>query len=357
VIIATIACNNYLPKAMFLAQTARQHHPDAMIVLCVVEKKVHAEALACGLFDVIIRASDLYNSEFATLIFKHSVIEAATAIKARLIIWLLSAYCNESLVVYLDPDIWVFSRFNELINELFFDIAVTPHHLRDEEIAEAVQDNVLRTLQCGIFNLGFLAINRSQTAYDFLNWWETRLRMFCYIDFPRGLFVDQKWVDLAMSFFDLCVLRHPGYNVANWNISQRSLEMENGHLVVNGEPLRFLHFSGIDTGRDLWVFRKYAPSPDAFIHKVREAYVRHIGSYDQKLLSQEGWSYDFFDSGERITLETRIACRNNPALLERHPQPFRESNEVFCKKPVELAPLESSVEWLARKNQIPQGSA
>jgi hypothetical protein len=331
VIIATIACNNYLPKAMFLAQTARAYHPDVTIILGLVEKSIHDEAVDCGLFDRVVVARDLYADDFEAFIFTHDVIEASTAIKPRLLRWAFSEYSEERLVVYLDPDIWVFDSFDELFDdEGTFDIAVTPHQLRDEPTAGAVHDNVLRTLQCGVFNLGFLALTRSQTTDEFLNWWDSRLRIYCYIDFPKGLFVDQKWVDFALSFFDLCVLRHPGYNVANWNISQRWIEeVEDNKFLVNGLPLKFVHFSGIDTGKDLWVFQKYVPNPDAVIHELRQSYLQHIGSFDRNALSQEPWSYGFFDSGEPIAPEARIAGRYDPTFLELHPQPFKESNEAF----------------------------
>ena len=137
VIIATIACNNYLPKAMFLAQTARAHHPDATIILGLVEKSIHDHALGCGLFDRVVLAADLYEDDFEPFVFTHDVIEASTAIKPRLLRWAFSEYPDERLVVYLDPDIWVFDRLNELFDEGLFDIAVTPHQLRDEPTAGA----------------------------------------------------------------------------------------------------------------------------------------------------------------------------------------------------------------------------
>lgn len=314
---------------MFLAKTARMHHPHATIALCILEKILPRPALECKLFDDVFLAADLGYENFDAYIFRHNLTEACTAIKAKLLSFLFERHPNEELVVFLDPDIWIFSPLNEIFLNSTFDVAVTPHHLEDETTLEATKDNVFRTLQCGVFNLGFLAIRRSEVAFDFLKWWDRKLRMFCYVDFSRGLFIDQKWIDLAISFFDLHILRHPGYNVANWNISKRILSYSGPELLVNREPLRFIHFSGIDSGRDLRIFHRYAPDPNAIIHKLRKEYKCHVKSMDQNSLAQESWSYDFYETGERIMLEARIACRNNPKLLVLYPRPFSEGNEAF----------------------------
>ena len=39
-----------------------------------------------------------------------------------------------------------------------------------------------------------------------------------------------------------------GYNVAYWNLASRALAQSNGHVEVNGKPLRFFHYSGFDAG-------------------------------------------------------------------------------------------------------------
>ena len=59
--------------------------------------------------------------------------------------------------------------------------------------------------------------------------------------------VDQKWMDLVPGFFDgVYILKHPGYNVAYWNLHGRSIEFKNGDVLVNGEPCYFFHFSGMN---------------------------------------------------------------------------------------------------------------
>jgi hypothetical protein len=57
------------------------------------------------------------------------------------------------------------------------------------------------------------------------------------------MFYDQLWVNYVPVFYDNSyILKHPGYNMARWNLHERSL---NANYCVNQSfPLRFFHFSG-----------------------------------------------------------------------------------------------------------------
>ena len=80
-----------------------------------------------------------------------------------------------------------------------------------------------------------------------LSWWQGKLRRHCIIAHDQGMFVDQSWIDLVPGLFpNVCVLRHPGYNVAYWNMAQRPLQVSvSGAITVLGQPLVFAHFSGL----------------------------------------------------------------------------------------------------------------
>ncbi|MEJ0046136.1 MAG: hypothetical protein WDN04_08425 [Rhodospirillales bacterium] len=67
------------------------------------------------------------------------------------------------------------------------------------------------------------------------------------MDIAGNMFTDQRWMDLAPTFVARpCILRHPGYNVAYWNLAHRVVaRASNGRWTVNGERLVFFHFSGI----------------------------------------------------------------------------------------------------------------
>jgi hypothetical protein len=82
-----------------------------------------------------------------------------------------------------------------------------------------------------------------------LRWWFRRLRYECVSEQDRGVFVDQKFMDLIPGFSDAaCILRDTTCNVAYWNLQQRKLTQVGHHWLVDGRKLRFFHFSGICIG-------------------------------------------------------------------------------------------------------------
>ncbi|MBA9086023.1 hypothetical protein FHR92_002495 [Fontibacillus solani] len=345
-IITTSICANYLPKAMVLARSVKRTNPDAHFIVCLLEREIHPAALTCDAFDEVVLAKDLGFEQFDKFIFKHSIVEAATAVKGQLFVYMLNRYVEENQFVYLDPDIEVYDELVELKAALDeHAIVLTPHLCHPEDIMDAVMDNELSALQHGVFNLGFLAISRSEEAERFAAWWASRLSMFCYDDIPRGIFTDQKWIDLAPCYFDVYILKHPGYNVAPWNLSKRKLIYSDGYQ-VNGQKLRFFHYSGFDSGANEGMIRKYVPDLSNCVYNLRDDYVRQLEEADQSKLGRVEWSYDFFHSGEPIKRNSRIIFRDVPELPYRVENPFAESNDFFEKY--------ASVEMVAR-NVIQQG--
>lgn len=326
----TICCDNYLSQAAELSISIKKTNPAHRLIVCLFEKNRDNVGELADFFDQIILAEELNIDLFDRFVFRHTQMEAATAIKADLFLWAFKKYGKEEYFIYLDPDIKVFNSFESIV-KLFstHSILVTPHHLEDEDTVEGIKDNMIRTLMCGTFNLGFIGIKRNRESLQFLKWWQNKLHLFCYIDFTRGLFVDQKWIDMAFSFFDIGVVRSAAYNVANWNISKRKLAFtQSGNITVNREPLLFFHFSKINIGKDLYYFKKYLEASNP-VFKIREEYIRGINQRGHKIQSTKRWGYDYFDSGERISSEARYYYRNQPKLMELCIHPSSLSNETI----------------------------
>jgi hypothetical protein len=188
---------------------------------------------------------------------------------------------------------------------------------------------MLRTLSCGVFNSGFVAVRRSLKATHFLEWWNEKLHEYCYKDESTGLYCDQKWLDIGVSFFDVTVFREIGYNVANWNVASRHLSYAPvlGYR-VNGRPLRFFHFSMINYDRDLYYFTKHLGSENP-IFDMRARYIRRVAELDRGGHSRLPWTYDFYNSGERISADARLAYRDQLHFAANVPKPFGESNAAM----------------------------
>ena len=103
-----------------------------------------------------------------SFMLRHEITEACTAIKAAGFLELMRREAADDHFVYLDPDIWVFSKFEELEKALLTnEIVLTPHHLNEEFAYNEVVYSVFATMMCGIYNLGFIALSRSQTVLFF----------------------------------------------------------------------------------------------------------------------------------------------------------------------------------------------
>jgi len=241
----TICSRNFLAQAQVLHDGLRRHHPGIAfhVALCDEANGVDLDAMP---FEMLL-LDELGIPHLADMVERYNITELNTAIKPFAFLSLFERYPGAT-VVYFDPDILVASRLEELEGLLRdgADCVLTPHLCEPAEFAEMDDSKMLRY---GIYNLGFCALRDTPEVRRVVAWWGRRLEAQCVIDLPSGLFVDQKWADLLPAFIGrTAILRHPGYNVAYWNLSQRTLRAPapgtDGDWRVNGEPLRFFHFSG-----------------------------------------------------------------------------------------------------------------
>lgn len=318
----TSICSNYLPKAMTLAESVKRHCPGAKFVLCLVEREVPVAAASCPDFDEVVLAKDAGWDNFDRFMFRHAIVEASTAVKAQFMLNLLERFPDEDKFVYLDPDVLVYSNLSELERLLDDEsIVLCPHLLRPGNI-----DMEISSLAHGCYNLGFLGISRAQNSHAFLTWWAERLFQFCYDDINRGIFTDQRWIDLAPCFFDVSVLKHHGYDFATWSLLNSDLREVDHSYQVNGDPLRFIHFSGLDSGTidraiGWWLTDS---NRDTFV-KLYQEYKELLAAHGQETLGKLPWTYANYADGQKISKEARVAYRNQD-LWSVIPSPFDSSD-------------------------------
>jgi 2-polyprenyl-3-methyl-5-hydroxy-6-metoxy-1,4-benzoquinol methylase/glycosyltransferase involved in cell wall biosynthesis len=241
--VCTIVAKNYLAHARLLALSLREQHPDSRLSVLVLDD-------VDGYVDVaeepyrLLRPQDIDCEPFEQMSAAYSVIELSTAVKPWLLRKLLS---EDDHAIYLDPDIQVLAPLDELRElALEHDIVLTPHNLTPIP-RDGCYPSEESILIAGAYNLGFIALGPGEAARELLGWWSERLETDCVVDPGSGRFVDQKWIDLVPGIWpNTHLLRDPAYNIAYWNLHARELEHADGKTLIEGRPVRFLHFSGYD---------------------------------------------------------------------------------------------------------------
>lgn len=319
----TSITSNYLPKARVLAASVKRVDPSVQFHLMLCDDPPVGFDLEKEPFDSVITAESLPIENLSGWLFSHTVVELCTAVKG-IALEVIFENKGADKVFYFDPDMVVFSRLDELAAELdSHSILLTPHQTDPETSDDAIMDNEMASLTYGVFNLGFVGVRNDHEGRRFSRWWADRLLSYCHDDLPRGLFTDQKWVNLAPCFFDnVRVLRSPAFNVATWNITNRRAtgSIEEG-VQINGEPLGFYHFSGFDSGAQEVMLNKYGKdSPVLF--QLRDWYIAACEEQGQSLLGELPYKYGAYDDGTPISRPQRLLYRQRLDLRQAFPNPF-----------------------------------
>jgi glycosyltransferase involved in cell wall biosynthesis len=329
VLIASIVARNYLPQVRVLARSFLAHHPDGQVVVLVLDADQSAPAgEGAEPFEIVVPADlPIEPAELRRMTTIYDVLELATALKPFLLRHLV-ADRNEPAATYLDPDIEVFAPLDDL-DALAREhgIVLTPHRLvpLDEDGREP-SDRVFSL--SGAYNLGYVTV--SSAATPFLGWWADRCRRDCIHSVADGLFVDQRWVDLAVTYFDHHVVRDPGCNVAYWNLDSRPLTLAddgNGNdandqrFLAGGAPLRFFHYSAYDPDVPHLLSRYQGERPRVLMSE--EPALRLLCQRYGAKLRAEGWTeakataYGLNRAANGLLLDKTMRRLFRQELLER----------------------------------------
>ena len=328
----SICAKNYIPYARALYHSLRAQYHEVSFYLVLADRIDGQSELGTDEEFPILEAESLGIEDFDGMAFRYDVTEFSTAIKPSCFTHLFDRYEHDALV-YLDPDIYIVSQMTEIEQHLAegVDVILTPH------ICFPIEDghlpNDLTMLRSGIYNLGFLALADTFQVRSLLKWWAARLKHDCRMDLDQGLHVDQKWMDLSPAFVEQTkILHHEGYNVAYWNLLHREIRKTSKGWFVNGSPLIFFHFSGVEMS-DPDVLSKHQNRFDSrnigdlndLLHEYRVK-VTECGYPD---FSDLPYAYDYSIDGHRIHVLVRRMYREEVEPAGQQADPWRTAVE-FC---------------------------
>jgi hypothetical protein len=188
----------------------------------------------------------------------------------------------DSLVTYLDADLYFFDSPQKVVDKLgTASIGFMPHRFNVR---------IIETLKkFGIYNVGWVGIRNSENGRECVEWWANRCLEWC-LDLPEdGKYADQGYLNQFPKLFrGVKVLDDKGFNLAPWNTSGERLSLDvHGNILINDRTqLVFFHFQGL---RKLgqWavtsqlVYR--APASNELIELVYKPYLSSLKRADELL--------------------------------------------------------------------------
>jgi glycosyltransferase involved in cell wall biosynthesis len=270
----TICACNYLAQARTLGDSLQEHNPGYRFIIFLVDR-LPEDLRDADLGHEVREVHDLGINNYRDMLVNYDITELSTAVKPFCFSYLFHRH-DADRIVYFDPDILFFGDLSVLEKTLQeHDIVLTPHIT--SPIYDGKSPSEQGILNAGLYNLGFIALKRSQESFDFLRWWSFRLTDQCKIDFCNGVFVDQLWVNFVPLFFrNVGILRHPGYNMGYWNLHERRLG--EGRLVNDRDELVFFHFSGygfderISKHSDRYIFDQRLDVLGVFLYYIERVF-------------------------------------------------------------------------------------
>ncbi len=303
---------------MTLQASFREHHPDQQVfVLIVADLDLQTKAAFEGYGYTPVFVQEIGLRDLRAEAMKYDILELNTNVKPTFLKFLFREYGLDELI-YLDPDIFVYAPFTEVYDQLSrANIVLTPHMTTPVNDGKGPSEQEM--LYNGTYNLGFIGLRRSQETGRLLDWWEERCLDLGFSEGRTGLFVDQKWMNLAPGFFEgVAVLRHRGYNMGCWNLHDRFLQpAPGGYQLTDGSRLRFFHFSGIVVADPASLSRntdryQLADRPD--LEQLVKQYKAAVLSNTVAQLEAMPYGFDRLSDGTNVT---RLARRIYAMLADR----------------------------------------
>lgn len=244
-IIGTAVHASGLPQARLMAASVKRVMPETKVVVCLVEQ---SSVQPLPDIDRMITAKEVSGfigfHDLKGYLIKFNSLQSSSAMKGQLISYLLKAFPLEEQIVYLDPEMYVFKPFNEIRQMLtYYDVVLTPHHLERSDSWDCSRE--IWTLQEGTYNSALVAVRNSEEGHQFADWW-VKMTSGNFYGQPKGLYIDQPYLNFVPSCFNTGVFRHPGYNLAFWNLHERCRELslvEDQYFLTDGVSLHCANFN------------------------------------------------------------------------------------------------------------------
>lgn len=274
--LCTISTSSHLFKAKALAASLREQGnlPLHILVTDAAAPAAHDNCQYYSLNDMPV------NSTLQKIVTRYKLLpdKLRWSLKPVFMMYLLNAKKAER-VLYVDNDQFFYSSPSFLFDLLQqYSILLTPHHYKVNPNRH--QNWFEANFRVGLFNAGF--VGASDKGLDTLAWWAECCAYRCEKNPFRGLFDDQKYLDLVPVIDENAhIVRHRGCNVAGWNTELCERTAVGDDILINHQfPIVFVHYN-------YTTVREIASGNDVLLQPFLDKYVSTLQQYKAGLSLQE----------------------------------------------------------------------
>lgn len=284
--ICTISTESHLFKSYALLESVRKYNAaDTFCLVTDLKEKPSQDGIT---FHV---KADLSSEIAVHLKNKYKGDKLRWALKSVYVKYLLENGYDK--VIYLDNDIFLYDSLEFLFEKLnTSNFLLTPHFYKADPQRD--QNWLEANYRVGLYNAGFFAANKN--AFPILDWWSKCCLYNVKKAYWRGLFDDQKYLDLIpIQFNNVEIIKHRGCNFAGWNCDNIRLEPHpENHITIDGDPLIFVHFTPLTIER----FRHTNSNFYSIIKEYSNALRKYDAEFqfprDKKLTFQEVSTFFYY---------------------------------------------------------------
>ena len=332
--LVTRCSSDHLPFARVLAESIERHHPEIDVFVVLIDPLPAGVEPRLGRARCVdVAALGIENLGYRRLQF--SAGELCMAIKPAACRWV--AELGYAAVLSFDADIDVVAPMESLLAALArHRWVVTPHLQAPFPSPERVWEHpgVFEINAAGCLNNGLFGFRVDASSRTFLDLWEGMV-------LAPGAFLHHQAEQNAFNWLTSCdddvyVLRDRVYNVAYWNLHDRSLRCreldggEAGAFTVDGAPLVAFHFSGLSPEEPWRLSRhdyRYSIYLLPSVALLITAYLEKLKRHGLAEAREQPYRFSRFASGIPIDPRMRRAFQRGELHLAGELDPFCPAGE------------------------------
>ncbi len=253
---------NYMTRGLALYESLKREcrHPFLLWVLCF-DDETRATLAALNLPEIRLVSEQEFEAgdeELQRAKTNRSRVEYYWTCSPSLPLYIFNRHPEVDILTYLDADLYFFSDPQPIFDEFGGNSILAIEHRYTPELAGLADES-------GKYNVGLLSFRPDENGLACLRWWRERCIEWCYARYENGKYGDQFYLDEWPNLFNgFCSLQHKGAGLAPWNYLQYHLQVQNGKISVDGQPLIFFHYHGFR------YVHEHIANPVSYAYKLTE---------------------------------------------------------------------------------------